>query len=108
MMRSDEEQSLLNKLASGELDGIVGDVLTTSGKSSVWKKIENGIPRNLKQGPTTKFFNNEENERVPGILHVLQTWETDEEKLDFLRRFGWLMNDQEVRSYSAKYKPSSK
>ena len=47
----------------------------------------------LKQGPTRKFFNGKENEKIPGILHTLQEWSTDEQKLEFLRKFGWLMKD---------------
>lgn len=58
-----------------------------------------------KQGPTRRFFNGKENERIPGVLHTMQEWLTDEEKLQFLQRFGWLMNDTDVRAYSKKFKP---
>ena len=100
-----EEKGLLKKLASGALDGMVGDEFFTSGKSSIWKVIKDGIPRELKQGPTKKFFNGKENERIPGVLHTLREWITDEEKLKFLQNFGWLMRDADVRAYSAKFKP---
>jgi len=36
---TNEEKELLRRLASGALDGIVGNDLTTSGGSSVWKAI---------------------------------------------------------------------
>ena len=39
------------------------------------------------------------------MLHTLQEWVTDEQKLEFLRKFGWLMKDEAVRVYSAKFKP---
>ena len=29
----------------------------------------------------------------------------DNRKLEFLRRYGWLTDDDDVRAYSAKYKP---
>ncbi len=100
-----EEKKLLEKLASGDLDGFVGDDLGTTGKSTIWKAIKNGVPAMFKQGPSKRFFNGKENERIDGVLHTLQEWVTDEEKLEFLRKFGWLMKDTAVRVYSAKFKP---
>lgn len=105
MKRSDEEKGLLAKLISGALDGQVGDDLTTTGASTVWTAIKNGKPARYKQGPGGKFFNGKENERFEGVLHTLQEWSTDEEKLEFLRKFGWLMRDDDVTAFSAKFKP---
>lgn len=103
---TNEEKGLLRKMASGVLDGIVGDHLFTSGGSSVWKAIKNGVPAMFKQGPGGKIFNGKENERFEGVLHTLQEWVSDEQKLDFLRKFGWLMDDTAVKAYSAKFKPN--
>lgn len=100
-----EEKGLLEKLATGALDGFVGDDLITSGKSTIWKAIKNGVPTMFKQGPGKRVFNGKENERIEGALHVLQEWFTDDEKLEFLRKFGWLMKDTAVKAYSAKFKP---
>lgn len=105
MGRSKEEKSLLDKLLSGALDGIVGNDLTTSGRSTVWTVIKNGIPTRYKQGPGGKFFNGKENERYEGVLHTLEEWITDDQKLAFLQKFGWLIKDYDVRTYSAKFKP---
>jgi hypothetical protein len=102
---TEEEKRLLGRMASGELDGFVGDDLFTTGKSTIWKAIKNGVPVMFKQGPSKRIFNGKENERVDGVLHTLQEWVTDEEKLEFLRKFGWLMKDAAVRAYSAKFKP---
>ena len=102
---TNEEKKLLQKLASGVLDGFVGDNVTNSGGSTVWKAIENGIPSMFKQGPGGKFFNGKENERYEGVLHTLLKWVTDDEKLQFLQNFGWLMQDADVKAYSAKFKP---
>ena len=102
---TNEEKKLLQKMASGALDGIVGDNINTSGGSTVWKSIKDGLPAMFKQGPGGKFFNGKENERYEGLLHTLQKWVTDDEKLQFLRKFGWLMQDTDVKAYSAKFKP---
>ena len=106
MAKTNEEKNLLKKLASGVLDGFVGDDLTTSGGSTVWAVIKNGTPVRLKQGPGSKFFNGKENERIEGVIHTLQEWTTDEQKLEFLKKFGWLMKDNAVKAYSAKFKPT--
>lgn len=103
--RTPEEKSLLAKLASGLLDGRVGDDLETSGGSTVWTRIKGGRPARLKEGPGKRFFNGKENEYIPGKRHTLEEWDTDDRKLEFLRKFGWLMKDEEARSYSAKFKP---
>lgn len=100
-----EEKGLLAKLASGLLDGTVGDVLETSGGSSVWTAIKNGIPVQFKKGPGSKYFDGKENIRVDGVLHKLKEWGSDEEKIAFLRKFGFLMKDAAVKAYSAKFKP---
>lgn len=105
MRRTKEEKLLLTKLASGTLDGLVGNELFTSGGSTIWKSIKNGIPGNYKQGPGGKFFDGKEKIHYSGVLHTLQEWVTDDEKLEFLQRFGWLMNDSDVKAYSAKFKP---
>ena len=100
-----EEQTILKMLKDGLLDGFVGDDLITSGKSTVWKQIKNGVPQMLKQGPGSKFFDGKENTRIEGKLHILQEWVSDEEKLQFFQKFGWLMDNDVVKKYSAKFKP---
>lgn len=99
-----EEKELLKKLATGVFDRFVGNDLTTSNGSAVWKAIKNGIPTIFKQEPSKRFFNGEEYERIEGVLHILEEWSSDERKLEFLQKFGWLMNDKAVREYSAKLK----
>lgn len=41
---TNEERNLIDRLNAGELDGIVGDLLGTSGGSTVWTTIKNGMP----------------------------------------------------------------
>ena len=105
MKRTLEEKQLLERMINGELDGIVGNTLTTSGGSTVWTEIINGIPKQFKKGPGGRFFNGRENEHYEGVLHTLQQWKTEEEKIQFLRKMGWLIKDTAAKMYSAKYKP---
>lgn len=104
MRLSDQEKELLERLEDGEFDGQVGDELTTSGGSTVWFEIEDGVPRQYKEGPSSKFFNGEENETIPGVLHTLEEWTSDSEKIQFLRKYGWLIDDDDVQDYSAEYR----
>ena len=105
MRRTKEERSLLKRLSAGEFDGTVGNVLETSGGSTVWMTIKDGEPVRYKKGPGGKFFNGKENERYDGVLHTLEEWDTDDKKVGFFQKFGWLLEDDEAKSYSAKYKP---
>ena len=41
---TNEERNLIDRLNAGELDGKVGDLLGTSGGSTVWTTIKNGMP----------------------------------------------------------------
>ena len=103
-----EEINLLNKLKSGILDGIVGDVFNTNGGSSRWMEIQDGNPVRYKQGPGGKYFDGKETVKFEGKKTTLEKWVTDDEKLVFLQKFGWLMEDKDVQSYSAKFKPENK
>ena len=105
--RTDEENALLQKLSSGELDGLVGNVIFTTGNSSVWTEIRDGNPVRYKQGPGGKFFDGKENVRYEGVKHTLEEWKTDEEKLAFLQKYGWLIDNNEAKDYSSKFKPEN-
>ena len=108
-MRTPEEQNLLDKLASGVLDGMVGDEREYRGYHSIYcgKIIRNGIPISYRQEEPTKFFDGRENNPPPGSRQE-ETFDSDERKLEFLQRYGWLIDDQEVRTYSARFKPGRK
>lgn len=67
--------------------------------------IKDGVPKRIKQGPGRRFFNGKESEHIAGVEHVLDSWETPSEKIEFLRKFGWVMIDVDVRTYSARFKP---
>ena len=106
MRRTEEEKNLLTNLASGVLDGMVGDEREYRGYRSVFcgKYIKDGEPISDRQGESTRFFNGKENERIPGKRED-EHYDTDDRKLEFLQRYGWLTDDDDVRAYSAKYKP---
>ena len=102
-----EERSLLDRMAGGEFDGPVGDILEYGIHRTVYfgKYIKGGIPVSFRQGELERFFNGQENERIPGTREE-EHFETEGRKLEFLRRFGWLMKDETVKAYSAKFKPA--
>ena len=106
MSRAEMEKRLLAKLASGALDGMVGEEREYRGYKSVYcgKYIKDGIPVSYRQGQSGRFFNGKENERIPGKREE-EHFDTDERKLEFMQRFGWLTDDEEVRAYSAEFKP---
>lgn len=109
-MKVDElEKIILDKLDKGLLDGVVGDDFETGDYAKVTyrKIIKDGIPQILRFGPDSKFFDNRENVRVPGNLSV-DLFRTAAEKLGFLQKYGWLMDDPDVRTYSALFKPNKK
>lgn len=106
MKMTNEEKRLLNKLSSGDLDGMVGDEWVSQGYKKTYsgKYIKDGEPVSYRQGESVRFFNGKENERIPGKV-TEEHYDTDEKKLDFLQKYGWLIDDQDAKAYSAKFKP---
>ena len=107
MRKTSDHKRLLAKLASGILDGMVGDERVYRGYKNVYcgKYIKDGEPVSYREGESTRFFNGKENERIPGRREE-EHYDTDEKKLEFLQRYGWLTDDEEVKAYSAKFKPT--
>lgn len=106
MKKSNEEKGLLDKLASGVLDGMVGNEKVYHGYQDVYcgKYIKGGEPVSYREGESSRFFNGKENERIAGKREE-DHYDTDERKLDFLQKYGWLTDDEDVTAYSAKFKP---
>lgn len=105
MRKTKEEKNLLAKLASGVFDGTVGRELVCGDYKKVYvgKYINNGEPVSYREGEESKFFNGKENEYIPGKREE-EHFDTDEKKLGFMQRFGWLIDDENVKKYSAKFK----
>lgn len=109
-MKVDElEKIVLEKLNKGLLDGMVGDDFVTGDHAKVTfrKIIKDGIPQILRFGADSKFFNNKENVIIKGKESV-QSFKTVAEQLSFLKKYGWLIDDPDVKAYSALFKPKKK
>jgi len=106
MRRTTKEKGLLAKMERGELDGMVGDERVYNGYKNVYcgKYIKDGEPVSYRQGESSKFYNGKENEQIPGN-RTEERYNTDEKKLVFLQRYGWLIDDEDTKAYSAKFKP---
>lgn len=106
---TNEEKRLLSKLASGNLDGMVGEerVYREYRRIFCGKYIKDGVPVLYRQGESETVFNGKEYEYIPGKREE-KHFCTDQQKLAFLQRYGWLTNDKEVLDYSAKYKPEKR
>lgn len=65
---TNEEKNLLQRLKSGALDGIVGDLLETTGGSTVWYVIKNGIPIQYKKGLGGSFLTARRTNRLTGCF----------------------------------------
>lgn len=101
---TNEEQALYDRVKSGELDGIVGNFFQNNYGSIFCTMIENGHIVRYKQGPGGRFFNGKENESYNGKTKIVQEWNTAEEILGFLQKYGWLLLDAAANAYSAKFK----
>lgn len=80
------EKTILVKLSSGVLDGVVGDDFVTGNhaKVTIRQIIMNGIPQTLRFGANSKYFDNKETVRVSGNV-AAKLFETTTEKLQFIQ-----------------------
>jgi len=100
---------LLKKLANGEYDGKRTDGEMNGVSSGFY--VEKGTPVKYRQGKGTKFFDGKENVRTQG-KRTEERFETDEQKTDFLQRFGFIpemfAKHPEVMEYSKEYYENKK
>ncbi len=103
------ESRLLKKLQNKELDGGVVRDLTTGDHSPVTIRhlILDGIPQKWRIGSGGKYFNNKENVRFAGKV-TKELYTTTADKLSFLQRLGWLIDDKDAKEYSSYFKPKKK
>lgn len=99
-----EVQELLDALAAGRYDGERMDRETNGVAWYVY--IDNGTPVEVREGPSTKFFDGKENVRARGRRDE-RRYESDEEKIAFLQKYGyrWEMFGEhpEVMAFSRAY-----
>lgn len=103
---ADLEKLVLKKLEKGLLDGVVGKDYHTGGYATVTfrKIIKNGIPQIIRFGADSKYFDNKETVKVAG-KQTIQLIEDVTEKLKFLQKYGWLIDDPDTKAYSSFFKP---
>lgn len=101
---TNEERELYDRLENGEFDGMVGDLFENNYGSTFYTMIKDGKITRYKQTASKRFFNGEENESYGGTTKIVRQWETAEEIISFLQKFGWLIVDAAVNAYSAKFK----
>ena len=99
------EKIVLEKLSKGLLDGVVGNdfIAGDYAKVTFRKVIKDGIPQILRIGADSKFFDNKENVRIAGKI-ATTLFETAAERLAFIQKYGWLINDPDAQAYSALFK----
>ena len=104
--RTRKENNLLRGMKAGKLDGLIGDTFyPRDSKSTFWSEVKNGVPTRFKRGPDRKYFDGKENIRKQGVLRSTKKWKTDDEKLDFMKKYGWLSSDKKAKAYSKQFKP---
>lgn len=105
MNQKQMEKEILKKLSKGLLDGPVGDDFVTGGYAKVTfrKIIQDGIPQMVRFGAGSKYFDNKETVKTAGAI-TKELFDTDEKKLVFFQKYGWLMKDELARAYSALFK----
>ncbi len=100
------EKVILEKLDNGLLDGVVGKDSPMGDYATVIfrKVIKNGIPQIVRFGADKKYFDGKETIKVAG-KQTVQLIEKTADKLKFLQKYGFLMDDPDVKKYSAFFKP---
>lgn len=101
--KTETELHLLERLNNSELDGPVGLPCDNGWGSMIWYWIEDGTIKRFKQGPTKRFFNGDDNEKIIPDWKPDRILKDEDEQLDFLRRSGRHMKDPEVQAYSDQY-----
>lgn len=106
MKLTEEEIRLLCLLEDGELNGNVGNIRILRKHRTVLcgKCIEDGIPMIYREGRYGTTLLGKEDESEP-ITREEEKCYTIESKLEFLQKYGWLIDNKFAQDYSKKYKP---
>ena len=90
MTKEQLEAVILTKLNEGKFDGQIGGDFPA--RTVTYRRlIRNGVPQYI------SIISD-------GVEKVDRTYETTEEKLEFLRNAGWMMPDPDAKLYSELYK----
>ena len=103
--RTEEEIWLLKKLSDGALNGMVGDERIFREYKNVYcgKYIIDGVPVLYKQNEPLKMLTLKKKDFIIAIREE-EYFDSDEKKLEFLKKYGWLIDDDDVKKYSASHK----
>lgn len=103
------EKVILEKLDKGLLDGVVGDndSFIVDDAVLIIRFIRKGIPQKFIAHGEFEHFNGKENVRVSGRCYT-EYFRTPDEKLFFLQKYGFLMDDPDVRKYSEFFSRKNK
>ena len=96
---TEEEQRLLDRLEAGEFDGQVGDEFEASNGYTYRTVIEKGIPRRYRRKDGCYYSDRYDEMRAYNET-MRKEWLSDPEKLAFLAKFGFLINDEDVKKYN--------
>jgi len=97
-------KDILSNLASGTYDG---ERIDNEENGVSWGfYIDDGTPVKYRESKSSKSFNGQENERIPGN-RTEERFDTNEKKETFFQKYGYLHNmfddHQEVTDYSRDY-----
>ena len=97
-------EDLLKRLKNGEFDGVNYEKWGDNG-SLTELSINDGVPTRKYSGKTQRYFNGKENEKW--YKTDMQTFDTDEKKKDFIRRYGFIgelfNHDEDAKSVSGEF-----
>ena len=93
------EKRLLYKLANGKFNGQVGTEIVLHKKIRYGTRIENGEPV-LYQSAESMICLNDIAVKHSCCTERELTFDSDEDKLRFLQRYGWLIQDDDAKAYS--------
>ena len=105
MSYTEEEQELLSLLKSGKLDGNVGDRRRCREYRTAYygRRIVSGVPYIYKETEAA-VIKVGKLRRVQSATYYVDACESDDQKLEFLQNYGWLMEDSRAKAYSARFK----
>ena len=95
------EKNLLFKLGNRQFDGTVGPGVVLHKTITYETLIVDGEPMLIQRAESEITLNNGRCMRDGyGEKHLMFT--SNEEKIDFLRRYGWLIEDDEAKAFSSE------
>jgi len=100
----EDEPRILSLFYNNILDGKFGEEFKSEDKSIYWYEIKNRkIIRYTIKRCTDEIKNLIIYDSPICAPKAVETWHTEQEILEFLRNYGWMINNKDVIQYSLKY-----